>query len=118
VLHDAERYAAGSLHRTTTDIELCEWIEVLFKAARQIEDGDTQSVPAVRGFDTEEGYRLITRLFQSILREKVPADLYARAQKQAGAASNRISRDIREEDELRKAEAAKNKSLSLFDEVD
>jgi DNA modification methylase len=118
VLHDAERYIAGLLNRTTGDEERCEWIEVLFKACRQIEDGDIQSVPALRGFDSAEGYRLITRLFQSVLREKVPADVHARAQKQAGAASNRISQSVRDDDELRKAEVAKSRGPSLFDEVD
>jgi hypothetical protein len=118
VLHDAERYVAGSLHRTTTDVERCEWIDVLFKASRQVEDGEMQSAPALRGFNAGEGYRLITRLFQSVLRENVPGTLHVRAQKQAGAASNRISQNVRDDDELRKAEAAKNENLWLFDEVD
>jgi hypothetical protein len=118
VLHDAERYVAGSFHRTTSDTERCEWIDVLFKACRQVGDGDMQSVPALRGFDAGEGYRLITRLFQSILRESVPADVHARAQKQAGAASNRISQGVRDEDELRKAESARSRGPSLFDGVD
>jgi hypothetical protein len=116
VLHDAERYIAGSLHRNTTEAERCEWIDVLFKACRQVEDGDTHSVPAIRGFDAGEGYRLIARLFQGVLREKVPADLFARSQKQAGAASNRISQGVRAEDAVRKAEAVKSKGPSLFDE--
>jgi hypothetical protein len=118
VLHDAERYVAGSLHRATSDEERCEWIEVLFKACRQVEDGDMQSVPALRGFGAGEGYRLITRLFQSVMREKVPAEVHARAQKQAGAASNRISQGVRDDDELRKAEVARSRGPSLFDEVD
>ena len=118
VLHDAERYVAGSLHRTTTETERCEWIDVLFKACRQVEDGDMQSVPALRGFNADESYRLITRLLQSILREKVPAEAYSRAQKQAGVASNRISQSIRAEDELRKPQAAKSKGPSLFDQGD
>ena len=118
VLHDAERYVAGSLHRITTDAERCEWIDVLFKASRQVEDGETRSVPALRGFDAGEGYRLITRLFQSALRDNVPANFYARAQKQASAASNRILQSVRDDNEAHKAETAKNKSLSLFDEVD
>ncbi len=118
VLHDAERYIAESLHRITSDAERCEWIDVLFKACRQVEDGETQSVPALRGFSAEEGYRLITRLFHSVLREKVPVDVYVRAQKQAGVASNRISQSVRDDAESRKAQAAKSKSLWLFDEVD
>ena len=118
VLHDAERYVAGSLHRTTSDEERCEWIDVLFKACRQVEDGDMQSVPALRGFDAGEGYRLITRLFQGVMRERVPADVHARAQKQAGAASNRISQRVRDDDELRKAEVAKSRGPSLFDGIE
>jgi hypothetical protein len=119
VLHDAERYVAGSLHRTTTDVERCDWIEVLFKASRQVEDREMQSVPALRGFNAGEGYRLITRLFQSVLREKVAGDVYSRAQKQAGVASNRIAQSVRDDDEeLRKAEGLKSKNLSLFDEVE
>jgi len=119
VLHDAERYVAGSLHRTTTDLERCDWIEVLFKAARQVDDGELHSVPALRGFNAGEGYRLITRLFQSVLREKVAGDVYSRAQKQAGVASNRIAQSVRDDDEeLRKAEGLRSKNLSLFDEVE
>jgi hypothetical protein len=119
VLHDAERYVAGSLHRTTTDVERCDWIEVLFKASRQVEDREMQSVPALRGFNAGEGYRLITRLFQSVLREKVAGDVYSRAQKQAGVASNRIAQSVRDDDEeLRKTEGLKSKNLSLFDEVE
>jgi hypothetical protein len=117
VLHDAERYVAGTLHRATSDFDRCEWIDVLFKACRQVEDGDMQSLPALRGFNADEGYRLIARLFQSVLREKVPVDVFSRAQKQAGAASNRISQGIRNEDELRNTQAVKSKGPTLFDEV-
>jgi DNA modification methylase len=118
VLHDADRYIAGSLHRTTTDAERCEWIDVLFKASRQVEDGDMQSAPALRGFDASEAYRVITRLFQSVLREEVAADAYTRAQKQAAVASSRISQNVRDDEELRRTEGAKLKGPSLFDGVD
>lgn len=118
VLHDGERYISDSLHRATSDTERCEWIDVLFKACRQVEDGDTGSAPALRGFDVGEAYRVITRLFQSILREEVPVDAYSRAQKQSTAASNRISKGVREEEELKKAEKSRIKGPSLFDGVD
>jgi DNA modification methylase len=118
VLHDAERYIAGSLNRTSTDAERCEWIAALFKACRQVEGGDMESAPALRGFDASEAYRVITRLFQSVLREEVAADVYARAQKQAAVASSRISQNVRDDEELRKAEKAKLKGPSLFDGVD
>jgi hypothetical protein len=118
VLHDAERYIGGSLHRTTSDAERCDWIEVLFRACRQVEDGDTQSAPALRGFNAAEAYRVITRLFQSVLRERVSPDAYTRAQKQATVASSRISQSVRDEEELVRNELVKIKGPSLFDGVD
>jgi 16S rRNA G966 N2-methylase RsmD len=118
VLHDADRYIAGLLRRSTADSERCEWIEVLFKACRQVEDGDTQSAPALRGFDAAEAYRVITRLFQSVLRERVSPDAYTRAQKQASVATNRISQSVRDEQELIRNERIKIKGPSLFDGVD
>ena len=79
VLHDAERFVAGTLRQPCTDQERCGWIDVLFKVCRQVEDGDSQSTPAMRGFDCGDAYRIITRLFQTILPEKVPKDVFARA---------------------------------------
>ena len=118
VLHDADRYIAGSLHRTTSDGERCEWIEVLFKACRQVEGGDMQSAPALRGFDVGEAYRVITRLFQSVLREKVSAEVYTRAQKQAAVATNRIAQSVREAEEAQRSERSRLKGPTLFDGVD
>jgi hypothetical protein len=118
VLHDAERYVVGSLHRTTSDAERCEWIEVLFKACRQVEDGDMQSAPALRGFNAAEAYRVITRLFQSVLREKVSVEAYSRVQKQTTVASSRISRSVRDEEQLLMNERIKIKGPTLFDGVD
>jgi DNA modification methylase len=118
VLHDADRFIAGTLHRTTSDGERCEWIDVLFKACRQVEDGDMQSAPALRGFDVGEAYRVITRLFQSVLREKVSTDAYTRAQKQATVATNRIAQSVREAEELQMSERSRLKGPTLFDGVD
>jgi DNA modification methylase len=118
VLHDADRYIASSLHRATTDAERCDWIDVLFRACRQVEDGDMQSAPALRGFNVAEAYRVITKLFQSILRENVSVQAYVRAQKQATVASNRISQSVRDDEELVRNERIKIKGPSLFDGVD
>ena len=112
VLHDADRYIAGTLRRATTDAERCDWIDVLFKACRQVEEGDTQATPTLRDFDLGEGYRLITRLFQSVLRDHVPSKVYAKAQKQNSAASNQISQVIRQEETEKKRE---KKSLLDFE---
>ena len=114
-LHDAERYIAGSLRRETTDAERCDWIDVLFKTCREVKDGDTQSTPAMRGFDCGDGYRLIARLFQTVLTENVPTGDFSRAQKQAAAASKRISQEVRDADHRRQAEAGKKRGPTLFD---
>jgi hypothetical protein len=114
VLHDAERYVAGTLRRSSTDAERCDWIEVLFKACRQVEEGDVQSTPTLRDFDPSEGYRLITRLFQGILRDHVPSDVFAKVQKQVAVASSRVSGAIRQEEQERKAQRRK-KERTLFD---
>lgn len=99
----------------TSDAERSDWIDVLFKTCRETEDGDTQSTPAMRGFDCGEGYRLIARVFQTILREKVPAGDFARAQKQAAASSKRIAQEVQDEDERRQADAGKKRGPTLFD---
>lgn len=114
VLHDAERYLAGGLRRQTTDTERCEWIDVLFKACRQVQEGDVQSTPTLRDFDAGEGYRLITRLFQGVLRDHVAADLYSKVSKQATVASNRVAELVRRDEEELAAQR-KKKERTLFD---
>ena len=96
VLHDAERFVGDVLRRTTTDEERCDWIDVLFRACRAVEDNEMDSLPALRGFDKTEAYRLMPRLFKSVLRDHVSPDAYARAEKQARAASQRVSRQPEE----------------------
>ena len=115
VLHDAERFVAGSLRRQTTDSERCDWIDVLFKACREVEDGDEHSTPALRGFDCGEGYRLVARLFQTILKENVPPADFSRVEKQTAAASKRITQEVREEKRRRRSDAGKKRGPTLFD---
>jgi hypothetical protein len=90
VLHDADRFLNGTLKRSTTDEERCEWIDVLFQACRAIEQNETEALPALRGFDADEAYVVITRLFQSVLRDNVSAKAFARAEKQNVAASRKL----------------------------
>lgn len=97
VLHDAERFANGTLNRATTDDERCQWIDVLFQACRAVEDNETDALPALRGFDKAEAYVLVTRLFQSVLRDRVSRDTHTRAEKQARAASLRIQKQVEQE---------------------
>jgi len=98
VLHDAERYLRGSLARQTTDDERCRWIDVLYQACRDIEEKQADALPALRGFDADEAYRVITRLFQSVLKDHVAADLFRRAEKQCRAASSKITRQVEGEE--------------------
>jgi hypothetical protein len=96
ILHDAQRFVSGALRRQTTDRERCEWIEVLFQACRAVEENETDALPALRGFDKVEAYKIILRLFYSVLRDHVPVDSYSRAEKQARAASQRIQKQAQE----------------------
>src|SRR5436189_6319003 len=50
VLHEAERFANGTLRHDTTDEERCDWIGVLFQACRAIEDNEADALPALPGF--------------------------------------------------------------------
>jgi hypothetical protein len=63
-------------------------------------------------------YRLISRLFQSILREKVPGDAYGRAEKQARVASQRISKQMDAETAAVEARRKKKEGPTLFDGLD
>jgi DNA modification methylase len=90
VLHDSERFLNSTLRRQTTDEERCEWIEVLFRACRAIETNEAEALPALRGFDADKAYIVITRLFQSVLRDHVSAAAFARAGKQNIAASRKL----------------------------
>ena len=77
----------------------------------------SKAVPALRGFEPGKGYRLISRLFQSILREGVPDDTYGRADKQARVASQRISREMDAESAAVEAQQKKD-GPTLFDGLD
>ena len=115
VLHDAERYVAGSLRRQSTDTERCEWIDALFQMCRALEDNDANVLPSIREVAPSEGYRLIGRLFQGVLNDGVPQDVYSRAAKQAAVASQRIVRDVEEQTEKAKAKRRKDEGPTLFD---
>jgi hypothetical protein len=115
VLHDADRFVAGTLRRATTDAERCEWIEVLFKACEAVEDSEETVLPTLRGFDPAEGYRLIGRLFQSVLRDKVAHAAYSRAEKQTRVAPQRLSRVSEVKAQKVKAKRRKDEEPTLFD---
>jgi len=110
VLHDAERFVNGTLRRETIDEERCQWVDVLFQACRAIEDNELEALPALRGFDKAQGYALIPRLFQSVLRDHVEPTSYMRSEKQARAASQRLQMQLQEEQATEARPKAEGKS--------
>jgi hypothetical protein len=118
VLHDADRFAAGTLRRATTDAERCEWIEVLFKACEAVEDDEGTVLPTLRGFEPAEGYRLISQLFHTVLREKVAPTAYTRAEKQARVASQRLSKALEAKAQKAKAKRREDEEPTRFDVLD
>jgi hypothetical protein len=82
-----------------------------------VEDNEGMMLPTLRGFDPAEGYRLIGRLFQSVLREKVAPAAYTRAEKQARVASQRLSKAPEAEAQKAKAKRREDEEPTLFDEL-
>jgi hypothetical protein len=115
VLHDTERYVTGSLRRHTTETERCEWIDTLFQMCRALEENDAHVLPSIRDFSPDEGYRLIGRLFQGVLKDKIPTAVYSRAAKQAGVASQRTVQDVKDKAEKAKSKRRKDEGPTLFD---
>jgi len=117
VLHDAERFNAGSLRRATTDSERCEWIDVLFRACKAVEEKEPGAMPVLRGFDEQKGYVLISRLFQSVLKDNVEPRVFQKAEKQARVASQRLNKALESEQERVEASKRKERGPTLFDGV-
>ncbi len=113
VLHDTERYLAGTLKRQTGDIDRCDWIDVLFKACRAIEEQETEELPALRDFDSTAGYQMIAQLFHGVLKDHVPVDIFGRAEKQARVASSRLKGAA--EDGKQENQESKDKNQLEFD---
>jgi len=118
VLHDAERFTAGTLRRSTTDGERCEWIDVLFKACKAVEENDFGAMPVMRGFDDHKGYLLITRLFQRVLNDNVEPEAYRKAEKQTRVASQRLNVTLENEKEKVKANQRKESGPTLFEGIE
>jgi hypothetical protein len=113
VLHDAERFLSRTLRREPGDAEVCDWIDVLFRACKAVEESDRETLPALRGFTAGEGYRLICGIFPSVLRDRVPPAVYGRTAKQAGIASQRFQKS---QPPTGKRQAGDNQP-GLFDEL-
>ena len=72
-------------------------------------------LPSIRDLAPDEGYRLIGHLFQGVLNDSVPQDVYSRAAKQAAVASQRIVKDVKDQTETAKAKHRKEEGPTLFD---
>ena len=91
VLHDADRLIAGSLDRSPSNAELCDWIKVLFDTCKEIEEGGDAASAAHRGFDKTEGYQLIVKLSHRLSAESVELATFNAARKQASVAGRRLA---------------------------
>jgi len=72
-------------------------------------------LPSIRDLAPDEGYRLIGRLFQGVLNDRVPQDVYSRAARQAAVASQRIVKDVEEQAEKAKEKRRTEEGPTLFD---
>jgi 16S rRNA G966 N2-methylase RsmD len=113
VLHKSERFLSGNLSLKTTDQERCEWVEVLFQACRDIEEKQEEALPALRGFDVDKAYHVITQLFQSVLKEHVPPEAFRRAEKQYRAAASRLASQVEKETQAAKPKSKDDKQTTL-----
>jgi len=112
VLHDAERYLAVSLKRAVSDEDRCEWIEIIFRACRAVEEQEGEDLPALRNFDPIVGYRLISQLFQGVMKEHVSSMVFGRAVKQERVASSRM-RDVVDPEKQKKKTDKEEYQLEL-----
>jgi len=93
VLHNAERFLAGTLKDSPSDAELCQWIGVLYDAAKAIEEehaafsGGSMEQTPVEALDI---YSQINSLFNRVLAEKVDSKVYATTARQVRMASIRL----------------------------
>jgi hypothetical protein len=108
VLHDAERFLAGSLKRQVSDTDRCEWIEAIFRACRAVEEQEGEELPALRDFNPDAGYRMITQLFHGVLSDHVPAAVFGRVEKQARVASSRLREGIAPDKTGKKSQTSKD----------
>ena len=108
VLHDAERFLAGSLKRQVSDTDLCEWIEAIFRACRAVEEQEGEDLPALRDFAPVVGYRMISQLFHGVLSDHVPVAVFGRVEKQARVAASRLQEGIEPDNTGKKSRESKD----------
>jgi len=92
--HDAERFLEGKLSAPPTDADILGWIERLYSAAGRLEEESHGLVePGEEPVLPDEAlayYRMMPRLFQSVLKEKVDAAAYTRASRQCRTAARKV----------------------------
>jgi hypothetical protein len=91
VLHDADRLIVGSLDRSPSNTELCEWIKVLFETCKELEEGGDAAASARPGFAKTEGYQLIVKLSHRLSPDGVDPAILNAARKQASVVGRRLA---------------------------
>jgi hypothetical protein len=117
VLHEAERLVAGTFGRSVGNVEVCQWIKVLFETCRELEDGVEGAVAAHLGFDRVEGYRLIVQLSNRLTPDGLEPKVLSDARKQAAVAGRRLAESPVSSPALtqRAGRSKKDEGPTLFD---
>ena len=111
VLHSAEHFLAGTLKDSPSDAELCQWIGILYDAAKAIEEKDAMGTSGSAAATPEDAltiYRQITSLFQRVLAERVDQKLYGTVSRQVRMAGLRAQ-------QAEEAKPKPAKAKTLFD---
>ncbi len=117
--HDAERFLEGKLSPAPSDAEILGWIDRLYSAAGRLEEEAHGLVePGEEPVMPDEAvvyYRMMPRLFQSVLREKVDAAAYTRASRQCRTAARKVEDHDAELEDADSHDASGARQGRLFD---
>jgi hypothetical protein len=117
--HDAERFLEGKLSPPPTDADILGWIDRLYSAACRLEEeahglvehGEEPGLPD----EALNYYKIMPRLFQSVLKEKVDAPAYTRASRQCRTAARKVEEHEADPEDADRHDASGVRQGRLFD---
>jgi hypothetical protein len=117
--HDAERFLEGKLSPPPSDAEILVWIDRLYSAAGRLEEEvhglvEPGEEPVLPG-EAVAYYKMMPRLFQSVLKEKVDSAAYTRASRQCRTAARKVEEHDAELEDADSHDASGSRQGRLFD---